>query len=115
MVRVFPYGALQFTCFEIFKKYLPQATGLSPSSHGLKFVAGSLAGVISVSATFPLDTVRARLAFQVTETKYSGIFNTALVIFRSEGGVAGLYRGLLPTLIGIIPYAGLSFYCFEVS
>jgi len=33
---------------------------------------------------------------------------------RSEGGVTALYRGLTPTLIGIIPYAGLSFYSFEL-
>ena len=115
MVRVFPYGALQFTCFEVFKKYLPQLFGLSKNSHGIKFVAGSLAGLISVTATFPLDTIRARLAFQVRETKYTGIINTGVVIFKTEGGVVGLYRGLVPTLIGIIPYAGLSFYCFEVT
>lgn len=24
-----------------------------------------------------------------------------------------LYRGFTPTVIGMIPYAGLSFYCFE--
>ena len=115
MVRVFPYGALQFTCFEIFKKYLPHVTGLGQNSHGMKFVAGSLAGLISVTATFPLDTIRARLAFQVRETKYTGIIHTGVSIFRTEGGMSGLYRGLAPTLVGIIPYAGLSFYCFEVT
>ena len=30
-----------------------------------------------------------------------------------EGGIKALYRGFTPTLIGMIPYAGLSFYCFE--
>lgn len=25
-----------------------------------------------------------------------------------------LYRGFLPTLMGMAPYAGLSFYCFEM-
>ena len=117
MVRVFPYGALQFTCFEMFKKFLPGLSGgLLPShSHGLKFVAGSLAGLVSVTATFPLDTIRARLAFQVRETRYRGILHTGAEIFRTEGGLAGLYRGLAPTLIGIIPYAGFSFYCFEAA
>jgi len=117
MVRIFPYGALQFTSFEVFKKLLPKLKFpfLSKESHTMKFVAGSLAGVVSVTATFPLDTIRARLAFQVVgETKYNGIIHAASVIFKTEGGLAGLYRGLLPTLIGIIPYAGLSFYCFEL-
>lgn len=31
-----------------------------------------------------------------------------------EGGVRALYRGLLPTLCGMVPYAGFSFYCFEM-
>ena len=117
MVRIFPYGALQFTSFEVFKKLLPQlkVSFLSKESHSMKFVAGSLAGLVSVTATFPLDTIRARLAFQVAgEKKYNGIIHAASVIFRTEGGLTGLYRGLVPTLIGIIPYAGLSFYCFEL-
>jgi len=117
MVRIFPYGALQFTSFEVFKKLLPKlnVSGLSKESHSMKFVAGSLAGLVSVTATFPLDTIRARLAFQVAgETKYKGIIHAATVIYRNEGGLGGLYRGLVPTLIGIIPYAGLSFYCFEL-
>lgn len=25
----------------------------------------------------------------------------------------GIYRGFVPTLTGMIPYAGFSFYCFE--
>ena len=80
----------------------------------MKFVAGSLAGLTAVSATFPLDTIRARLAFQVVgETKYQGILHAGGSIMRTEGAV-GLYRGLTPTLLGIIPYAGLSFYFFEL-
>ena len=36
-------------------------------------------------------------------------------IVRDEGGVRALYRGLSPTLVAIVPYAGLTFYCFEVG
>jgi len=116
MVRVFPYGALQFTSFELFKTLLPSLGlgWLGKEAHTMKFVAGSLAGLTAVSATFPLDTIRARLAFQVVgETKYQGIFHAGGSIMRTEGAV-GLYRGLTPTLLGIIPYAGLSFYFFEL-
>lgn len=31
-----------------------------------------------------------------------------------EGGFRALYRGFVPTLMGMVPYAGFSFYCFEM-
>lgn len=87
MVRIFPYAATQFTAFEIYKKVcwlkyrfksedfflLPmffQYLGsiLPPTTyikHADKFVAGAGAGVTAVALTYPLDTIRARLAFQV--------------------------------------------------
>ncbi|GAB0087010.1 Graves disease carrier protein [Sergentomyia squamirostris] len=117
MVRIFPYAAIQFTAFECYKKYL---ITILPASvmyvkHADKFFAGAGAGLTAVTLTYPLDVVRARLAFQVVgEHKYSGIANTAASIFRNEGGAKALYRGFTPTLTGMVPYAGLSFYCFEM-
>jgi len=116
MARVFPQGALQFTCYEILKRILPLAFGWQKENHNLKFVAGSVSGLISVTATYPLDSIRTRLTNQVAgEIKYKGILHTGVQIFRTEGGMRGLYRGLLPTLIGIIPYSGLAFYFFELN
>ncbi|ODN05545.1 Graves disease carrier protein [Orchesella cincta] len=109
MVRIFPYAATQFTSFEMYKKLLG-----GEKSHIGRFAAGSAAGVTAVALTYPLDTIRARLAFQVTgEHVYNGIYSCAVHIFREEGGVRALYRGFVPTVCGMIPYAGLSFYCFE--
>jgi len=116
MVRVFPQGALQFACYEILKRMLPMVYRWNKDDHNLKFVAGSVSGLISVTATYPLDAIRTRLANQVAgETKYRGIVHTGVLIFQTEGGMRGLYRGLLPTLIGIIPYSGLAFYFFELN
>uniref|UniRef100_A0A182Y6X8 Uncharacterized protein n=1 Tax=Anopheles stephensi TaxID=30069 RepID=A0A182Y6X8_ANOST len=116
MVRIFPYAATQFTAFEVYKKYLGKALGTNlPIKHADKFIAGAAAGVTAVTLTYPLDTIRARLAFQVTgEHRYNGIVHTAVTIFRTEGGLRALYRGFVPTLMGMVPYAGFSFYCFEM-
>ncbi|KAJ8916858.1 hypothetical protein NQ315_005865 [Exocentrus adspersus] len=112
MVRIFPYAATQFTSFEIYKKCLDGIFG--NKSHFDKFLAGAGAGVTSIALTYPLDVIRARLAFQVTgEHIYSGIAHAASTIFKEEGGARALYRGFTPTLMGMVPYAGLSFYCFE--
>ena len=35
-----------------------------------------------------------------------------LTIWREEGLLA-LYRGLTPTMLGVIPYAGTSFFTYE--
>lgn len=113
MVRIFPYAATQFTSFEIYKRYL-SGVYIPVVKHGDKFVAGAGAGVTAVALTYPLDTIRARLAFQITgEHKYTGIAHAARVMFNNEGGIRALYRGFVPTLVGMVPYAGFSFYCFE--
>lgn len=106
MVRVFPYAAIQFTSFEFYKTvifpfnvliislfitknnifYCFQLLGsiLGNSSYIGKFIAGSSAGVTAVTITYPLDTIRARLAFQVTgEHVYNGIVHTAKCIVKN--------------------------------
>jgi len=67
MVRIFPYAAIQFTSHEMYKKWF--AVTLGPSSHIGRFLSGSCAGVTAVCMTYPLDTIRARLAFQVKTIK----------------------------------------------
>ncbi|CAN9499795.1 unnamed protein product [Ophioblennius macclurei] len=111
MVRIFPYGAIQFMAFDRYKKLLSKKLGISGHIHRL--MAGSMAGMSAVICTYPLDVVRARLAFQVKgDHRYTGIVNAFQTIYLKEGGVLGFYRGLTPTLIGMAPYAGLSFFTF---
>ncbi|KAA8583786.1 hypothetical protein FQN60_014994 [Etheostoma spectabile] len=90
---------------------LSKKIGISEHIHRL--VAGSMAGMTAVICTYPLDVIRARLAFQVTgEHRYTGIANAFHTIYLKEGGILGFYKGLTPTLIGMAPYAGFSFYTF---
>lgn len=112
MVRIFPYGAIQFSAYELFKR-MSSLNERWKDSHTVKFLSGSLGGICAVSATFPLDTIRAKLAFQVQgESRYRGILGTGRAVL-GEGGLSALYRGLLPSLIGTAPNAGLTFYSFE--
>ncbi|KAM4636236.1 solute carrier family 25 member 16 isoform 2-T5 [Discoglossus pictus] len=112
MVRIFPYGAIQFMAFDNFKKIIGKKVGKIQHMHRL--MAGSMAGITAVICTYPLDMVRARLAFQVKgEQRYKGILHTFKTIYSKEGGFKGFYRGLVPTIIGMAPYAGFSFFTFE--
>ena len=67
-----------------------------------------LAGMTAVLLTYPLDVIRARLAFQVAgEVIYTGVVDAFRVMITREGGFRALYKGIVPTMIGMAPYAGL--------
>lgn len=36
-----------------------------------------------------------------------------LKVMREEGGVRGLYRGLVTTAVGVAPYVGINFAAYE--
>ena len=112
MVRIFPYAAIQFMSYEQYKKLLKPY--FNQTTHTSKLLAGSLTGVTAVTFTYPLDVVRARLAFQVHEKRYHSIWQTLTSVTREEGGIRALYRGFSPAIIGMIPYAGVAFYTYEV-
>jgi len=61
MLRVFPYGAIQFSSYEVFKRILDYKSEGSGGSV-VRIAAGSLGGLCGVVSTYPLDTLRARLA-----------------------------------------------------
>uniref|UniRef100_A0A3B4AWP4 Mitochondrial coenzyme A transporter SLC25A42 n=1 Tax=Periophthalmus magnuspinnatus TaxID=409849 RepID=A0A3B4AWP4_9GOBI len=113
MVRVIPYAAIQFCAHEQYKILLGgyygfQGKVLPPIQ---RFFAGSLAGTTAAMLTYPLDMVRARMAVTPKEM-YSNILHVFVRISREEG-LKTLYRGFTPTLLGVVPYAGLSFFTYE--
>lgn len=76
-------------------------------------MCGGLAGITSVTVTYPLDIVRTRLSIQSAsfadlgkheQGKLPGLFTTLVLIYRNEGGVIALYRGIIPTVAGVAPY-----------
>jgi hypothetical protein len=79
--------------------------GLSPTE---SLVAGMIAGSVSVLCTYPLDLTRAQLAV-LKKTSQRQTFVTILRENHVQRGVTGLFRGIVPTLIGILPYSGIAF------
>jgi len=118
-VRIVPYSAVQFSAYTIYKKALiPE--GSTDLGTFRRLTAGAMAGVTSVIATYPLDIVRTRLSIQSAsfaslkkDTKLPGMFATMKNMYRSEGGIFALYRGLGPTLAGVAPYVGINFATYE--
>lgn len=80
------------------------------SSH--PFVLDMLDGLTASSMTYPLDVIKTRLTVQHVEGKV-GAIDMGRQIYRIEG-VRGLYRGLVTTVIGIFPFAGMTFMAYNV-
>lgn len=107
LARIIPYAAIQYAAHEQYKKLLNthNTVNLNPAR---RFLAGSLAGVTAASLTYPLDVLRARMAV-TKKSSYSGMFMRTLRV----DGAACFYRGFLPTVLGVIPYGGISFFTYE--
>ncbi|XP_076645527.1 dephosphocoenzyme A carrier isoform X4 [Halictus rubicundus] len=111
MVRIIPYSAVQFTAHEQWKRIL-RVNGSEREKPGLNFLAGALAGITSQSATYPLDLMRARMA--VTQKAEYKTLRQVFVRIYMEEGLLAYYRGFTATLLGVIPYAGCSFFTYDL-
>lgn len=80
----------------------------------LRLGAGACAGIIAMSATYPMDLVRGRITVQTDKSprQYRGIFHALSTVLKEEGPRA-LYKGWLPSVIGVVPYVGLNFAVYE--
>ena len=72
-----------------------------------RFTLGSIAGATGATAVYPIDLVKTRMQNQRTgsyigELMYRNSFDCFKKVLRHEG-FSGLYRGLVPQLVGVAP------------
>lgn len=72
-----------------------------------RFTLGSVAGAAGATVVYPIDLVKTRMQNQragsyVGELMYRNSIDCVKKVVRYEGA-AGLYRGLLPQLVGVCP------------
>lgn len=82
-------------------------------------LAGGLAGSLSATLTCPMEVVKTHLqaskgGSQVAVAAASGPIAVARNIARAEG-FRGFFRGLLPTLIGILPARSTYFWAYSTT
>lgn len=126
VLRIVPYAALHYMTYEQYRCWILNNCSELGNGPVVDLLAGSAAGGTAVLCTYPLDLARTKLAYQVSNTgqsghglsrlppqpSYTGIKDVFGSVYK-EGGIRSLYRGVGPTLIGILPYAGLKFYIYE--
>lgn len=135
ILRIFPYAAIKFLAYEQIRAVvIPHKEYETPFR---RLISGSLAGVTSVFFTYPLEVIRVRLAFETKKDSRSSLASICKRIYREQptlkplatnyasntaaaaatavnaaaprSGMVNFYRGFSPTLLGMIPYAGMSF------
>lgn len=123
-IRIFPYSAVQFATFEkckdIMLHYNPRDTQQLNGYERL--IAGSVGGIVSVAVTYPLDLVRARITVQTASlsklnkgkmVRAPKVMETLKDVYKNEGGILGLYCGIIPTTLGVAPYVAINFALYE--
>lgn len=95
------------------RKNTPEGKAL-PLRSWAELTAGGLAGMISQTASYPMEIIRRRM--QVSGVMGDGhrmrIAETAALIFR-ERGVPGFFVGLTIGYVKIIPMSAVAFYVYE--
>jgi len=117
LAGVAPYIAINMTAFDILKhQYLPQNRN-APYFMLINLGLGAAAGSVAAAATYPTDVIRRRMQLQGLEgchdlPQYRNAFHCITHTLRTEG-VGGLYKGLVPCFMKVIPSMAIAFTTFE--
>lgn len=119
VIRYFPTQALNFAFKDKFKKMFgfKKSEGYWPWFAG-NLASGGMAGATSLLFVYSLDYARTRLANDAKNAKSGGDreFNGLVDVYKKtlkSDGIAGLYRGFGPSVVGIIAYRGLYFGLYD--
>ena len=108
VLRVLPYSALNLYGYERFKEML-NCREDDKWQVPKRLVAGAAAGMLATIVTYPLDTVRLRMAVDSSIKSMP----QAMRLLSKEGGMVAYYRGVGPAMFGVAPYMALELASFD--
>jgi len=122
LVGQYPYSAIDLTTFEYTKQWWvrrKEAQGFTghdahPSA-AVTAAIGGFSGAIGASLVWPLNMLRTRLQTSGTvlnQQQYTGIMDVARRTV-SEEGWRGLFKGIAPNLIKVIPSVAITYTVWE--
>nr|XP_043608678.1 mitochondrial carnitine/acylcarnitine carrier-like protein [Erigeron canadensis] len=116
------FNALLFSVRGEMEKMLRSAPG-APLTVKQQVIAGAGAGFAVSFLASPTELIKCRLQVQgavakegaaaATTAKYGGPIDVSKQVFRSEGGIRGLYKGLFPTFAREVPGCATIFGAYE--
>nr|ACU23789.1 unknown [Glycine max] len=114
LIGVVPYAATNYYAYDTLRKAYQKFFKQKKVGNIETLLIGSAAGAFSSSATFPLEVARKQMQLGALSGRqvYKDVFHALACIFEQEG-IHGLYRGLAPSCMKLVPAAGISFMCYE--
>lgn len=125
LVGIFPYAALDLGTFEYLKRAIATRSAKKRGCHeddaqpgGFVTAAiGGFSGAFGATAVYPLNLLRTRLQSQGTvlhPRTYTGIMDVTRQTIQGEG-VRGLFKGLTPNLLKVIPAVSITYVVYDKS
>ena len=125
LLGMFPYSAIDLSTYEYLKKRLtarnaaarhcPEANA-APGNFMTAGI-GAFSGALGASAVYPLNLLRTRLQSQGTAIHpptYDGVWDVAVKTVRGEG-VGGLFKGITPNLMKVVPAVSITYVVYDNS
>ncbi|CAI5504917.1 unnamed protein product [Closterium sp. Naga37s-1] len=122
VVKVAPESAIKFYAYELLKRAIspPAAAGgagageKSGETAVTRLVAGGMAGAVAQTAVYPLDLVKTRLqTYHLTYGRNPPPLAALTAEILQREGAGAMFRGLLPSILGMIPFAGIDLAAYE--
>lgn len=111
VLKIAPETAVKFSAYEQIKSVIRGGDEKRILRVHERFAAGCLAGAIAQTTIYPMEVLKTRLTLGKTG-QYSGIADCAKQILQREG-VTAFYKGYLPSMLSIVPYAGIDLAVYE--
>ena len=108
------HGAIQFMAYEQLKNHLALSRphGKADLTNFEFLYLSAVSKILAGSITYPYQVIRARLQTYDTQVKYQGAWDVVRQITKREG-VSGLYKGLGPNVLRVLPSTCVTFLVYE--
>ncbi|CAK5058472.1 unnamed protein product [Meloidogyne enterolobii] len=115
VTKIAPESAFKFMAYEQMKRIVKWKTGHSQLNMLERFFAGGCAGALAQTIIYPMEVLKTRLALRKTGEIGNGLGGLFEFVkkMRVNEGILCFYKGFLPNLIGIFPYAGIDLTVYE--
>ncbi|CAI5495381.1 unnamed protein product [Closterium sp. Naga37s-1] len=123
LASMVPASAINFLVFESLKEEIKRLRNGKDPSAAHMLISGAIAGAASTIVTHPFELCRREINMSLlpkhaTPTgghlEYNSLRQAMRGILRKEG-VRGLYRGVLPSLIELVPATAIGFLVYEMG